>query len=355
MIDETTKVFGYWNFPDTPYDLYAGELLVGKGEIELTWYGLDGSALGFDDLLPAIHGVDTKGNKMTLCDCIITSRAISHPGIPVITFSARYLLHGAQLQEAELFFDAASVCMARLNEWAEVYGFNTLNATDESTELQYTLPDPIPLFASNEIEYALLFHRQQPLFRHVHSFTIAQTTRLRISTRTPFSLSDFWSHFAPVRSFLTLAYFDEAKVEELRLKRGDRWLTIVFAWGTTSTKEAHGHHNFLFTYKDVQHELPSMFAKWLLLQEKIEPAVALLQESFGDRTILGEHKFLNIVQGLADLSPKAAEKRAASTRRTQAARRRDRRSRARSSPCVVKRAVELYQRAYASRTAGRVV
>lgn len=54
----------------------------------------------------------------------------------------------------------------------------------------------------------------------------------------------------------------------------------------------------MFTYEAIKADLLKIFKKWNELNVIIEPVINVLQECFGNRNIISENKFLNVMQGI---------------------------------------------------------
>lgn len=289
---ETT---GFWHFHTDPKESYAGTLKNDNGDITITLLGC--TEIPTKPFI--VHGTTTNGKKITLFNCQQISRRMAFPGIPSVEINAVYCFVGSHLTFDELNFNTAQIKISSLNEWVDVSGFNDFRNTENSVSISYSNPEPIVFHETESVKFILQFNRTSPLFNPTHECIIKQETLVLIKHKSHFNLDTFWDYVSEITSFLTLAYFSEPNVLDIKFKQGQNILEVKYAGQDTKpVKEKKNRRHFLFTYKTIQNDFVSIFQKWTELNTTIDPVVNVLLEAFGNRNIINENKFLNIMQGI---------------------------------------------------------
>lgn len=289
---ETT---GYWNFHNDNENSYAGNLVIDKHEITLTLLGCE--KLPEEPFI--VHGTTATGKKITLNKCFLSSRHMAFPGIPSVEITAILYFKGDHLSFDKLQFNSALLQISSLNYWVDIGGFEDFENKEETFTVKYKNPEPITFYITEEVKFVLLFQKTSPLFRPTHDCTVTQDTLILIKSAGQFDLDTFWNYVSMLNSFLTLAFFSQPHVYEIKFKRGKKILDFAFAGQKDKEPdEKTSRRNFLFTYQTIQSEFTAIFKKWSELHAFIEPVLNVLQESFDSRNVIAENKFLNVVQGI---------------------------------------------------------
>jgi hypothetical protein len=294
-VTDNLEATGFWHFQADPENSFAGNLKKEDGDISIT-------LLGCTEVPPEpfiVHGTTATGNKITLFKCHQTNRRMSFPGISSIEISAVYCITGGHLSFEELSFNSVLLKVSSLNEWVDIGGFQNFKNDDESFSISYVNPKPIIFYRTKIVKFVLLFHRISPMFKPRHDCTLKQETVILIKHKEKFDLDTFWEYASTIKSFLTLAYFSEPQILEIKFKRGQKTLELKYVGQSTEAiEEKKNKRNFLFTYKSIERDFVAVFKKWTELNTIIEPVVNVLLEAFGNRNIINENKFLNVMQGI---------------------------------------------------------
>lgn len=293
-MEQKIEIVGYWNISGDENNSYSGNLIIENGKIKLNLLGC------FD--LPGntftIHGFSTSGKKITLYKCFATNRSMSFPGIPYSEITADYFIKGGHFTKETLEFTNALLNFSSLNEWINIDGFTDFKNKDELS-VKYKTPEAITFYKTESVEFAFLFQSTSPLFRPTHSYIINQEIVIQINHKTKFNLDNFWEYISILKSFLTLAYFSEPKLQEINFKKDDKFLEFIYRGQDSELKKQKTHRReFIFTYKNVEAELQQIFQKWSTLHKILDPVINVLLEAFGEKNIIIENKFLNIIQGI---------------------------------------------------------
>lgn len=224
---------------------------------------------------------------------------MAFPGIPSVEISAIYCITGGHLTFDKLNFNSVQLRLSSLNEWIDIGGFDNFKNDEETFSISYKNPKPIVFYKTENVKFVLLYQRTSPIFKPTHSCTVKQETVILIKHKSKFDLDTFWDYASTISSFLTLAYFSQPKILEIKFKQGQKILDVEYAGQNTEViKEKKNKMNFLFTYKTVEKDFVSIFKKWTELNTIIEPVIDVLLEAFGNRNIINENKFLNVMQGI---------------------------------------------------------
>lgn len=289
---ETT---GFWHFHTDPKNSFTGNLKNDNGDIRVTLLGC--TQIPEEPFI--VHGTTATGKKITLYKCHQSSRRMAFPGIPSVEISAIYCITGGHLTFDKLNFNSVQLRLSSLNEWIDIGGFDNFKNDEETFSISYKNPKPIVFYKTENVKFVLLYQRTSPIFKPTHSCTVKQETVILIKHKSKFDLDTFWDYASTISSFLTLAYFSQPKILEIKFKQGQKILDVEYAGQNTEViKEKKNKMNFLFTYKTVEKDFVSIFKKWTELNTIIEPVIDVLLEAFGNRNIINENKFLNVMQGI---------------------------------------------------------
>jgi hypothetical protein len=292
---EKIEFIGYWNFDSDKENTYSGNLIV-DNNITLTLLGcIDIPKESF-----IIHGTSTSGKKITLMKCFASSRTMSFPGIPTAIITANYYFNGEHLNLNSNLFNTAILKISHLEKWIDIGGFEVISKNDDKPyTAKYKNPEAISFYNNENVEFSFVFFSETPLSTPKHNLTIKQETLLLIKHQNSFDLENFWEYLSMLKSFLTLAYFSEPQIQEIKFKQADNIIEFRYSGQFEGNiKEKSNSRSFLFTYKKIESDFNDIFKSWVELNKTIEPVVNTLQECFGNRTILIENKFLNVIQGI---------------------------------------------------------
>jgi hypothetical protein len=292
---DNLETAGFWHFNNDIENSYSGNLQIVKSEISII-------LLGCTDVPKEpfiIYGTTAIGKKITLYKCHMTSRRMAFPGIPSVEVSAMYCFTGGHLAADKIHFNSALLKISSLNEWVDVGGFTEFERSEHSFSVKYKTPDPIIFFETDSVKFVLLFHRTSPLFKPTHNCTITQETVILIKHKKSFILDEFWDFVSTIKSFLTLAYFSEPALLEIKFKQGKKEYNVQYSGQEHEDKGEKSHRrNFLFTHKTIQTDFASIFNRWSNLNVLLQPVIGVLLEAFGKRNVISENKFLNVMQGI---------------------------------------------------------
>ncbi|MEQ1554732.1 MAG: HEPN domain-containing protein [Ferruginibacter sp.] len=287
---------GYWHFHSNIENSFAGNLTNDEnGEFSVTLLG----CTNVPDEPFILHGTTATGKKITLYNCFTSSRRMSFPGIPSVEISAIYCFTGEHLTFESLQFNSAILKISSLNEWVDIGGFNDFTNDDNNFAITYKNPDPITFYKTDSVEFIILFYSTSPYFRPKHNCTVTQDTVILIKHNSTFNLDTFWKYISSIKSFLTLAYFSEPQLQEIKFKQSEKDIECKYVGQKNEISEQKSsRRNFLFTFKNIENDFLTIFKKWTELNVIIEPVINVLQECFGNRNIISENKFLNVMQGI---------------------------------------------------------
>jgi ApeA N-terminal domain 1 len=293
---DNTDFIGYWHFNSDKDLAYAGSLTNDlNGDFCVNLLGCE----NVPEKPYILYGTTASGKKITLYKCFTSTRRMSFPGIPSVEISAIYCFSGEHLSIESLNFNSAQIRFSSLNEWTNISGFSKFTNDDNSIELKYDDLDPIIFYNKENVKFILHFIRASPLFRPKHECVITQSTVILIKHDTKFSLDEFWDYITAIKSFFTLAYFSEPHIEAIKFNQDDNIIDCKYVGqdDVNSSKKVH-RRDFLFEYKIIATDFEKIFNQWKHLNNIVKPVINVLQESFGNRNILSENKFLNLMQGI---------------------------------------------------------
>ncbi len=286
---------GYWCFNHDEENSYAGTFKNESGEISVILMGCTGGPQ--EPFI--VHGSTATGKKITLYQCHVSSVRRSFPGIPSVEVSATYCFTGGHLTANNLVFNSALLKVSSINEWVDIGGFSDLQDNEETFSIKYKNPEPIVFYETDEVKFVLLFYRTSPFFKPTHKCTVVQETLILIEPKTTFGLDKFWEYTSMIQGFLTLAYFSEPKLLDIRFRQKEIDFTFNYLGKSKDDEEnKKNKRSFLFTHRIIQSDFINIFRKWAGLSLAIEPVISIVVESFRNRTVISENKFLNVMQGI---------------------------------------------------------
>ena len=289
------QLTGYWHFDFEENDVYPGNLTV-DDDIVLKLLGCQKRPT--DQF--TIYGTTTDGKKITLSCCFVLSTQMSIPGIPQTEISAQYYFNGEHLDIESYKFEKAKIAFSDIHKWVNISGFESVdNSDNDYFQTKYKNPNPITFFKDENIEYSLSFFGIVPLGIPKHKLEINETTLIKIEHNNGFELNDFFDYLSQIKSFLTIAYFSEPGINYIKLLNSDTEIEFIFQGQfEDDIKEKRSKYDFLFLYSDIKDNFLHIFKTWINLNSVIGPVIDNLEESFRNRTILVENKFLNIIQAI---------------------------------------------------------
>ena len=160
--------------------------------------------------------------------------------------------------------------------------------------------EPISFFKDDNVEFLIYFQITSPfMLLPKHNCTINQETLIQIKHKSKFSFDEYWKYVVAIKSFLTLAYFSEPHIQEIKLFQDENMIVLFYVGQNKGNfKDKRHRKNFLFTYDLIKNDFNLIFNKWKELNVLIEPVINVLQESFSNRNLIIENKFLNLMQAI---------------------------------------------------------
>ncbi|MBC7936368.1 MAG: hypothetical protein H7Y86_13540 [Rhizobacter sp.] len=294
---DITEIQGFWSPTMDMEKSYSGILKMDGGEIDL-------ELLGCEDFPPGkfiIHGLTSKGKKITLYNCYPFSRSRSTPGFPTATVSATHYFEGDHLFKTDFNFSLVEFKVTFLDIWLDVGGFKSFDKIENpySVSLTYELPETIQLFKNDLIEISIIFNYYAPSFKPTHECNIRQECLIQIKHKQTFNLEELWTYINVIKSFFTLAYFSEVNIENVMLVKDEISLNLKYLNRNPSELDTKRHRrHFLFEYNEIKTSLATVFEKWFNICDQLEPVISLLLEVFKEGSKMNENYFLNIMYGI---------------------------------------------------------
>lgn len=314
---------GYWWLPSNPDKTIAGILTYIPNEsIKLE---LIGSFDTGDDPLMSylehksediIYGVTSDAKEITLFNCNGYGSLNLSVSFPIMKFSCRYLVIGKHLEEYnQKCFFKANIDIPVLNHWAPPTSIQTtimFNSKEriESTSVSFGTNKKVQSEVAIN-ENTTLIVRDGITYQGDHyAPTINQYTYLQILKDGDHSLQEFISDIYMFEQFLSLAtlqgvqcskitLFDESVYQEL--KDGEKHyhtIELIYIQNETIQPLKKESYNYLFEYKTIKEQYPSVITKWYSERTDIAPIRKHLIDSVKYKKPFSSIDFLIIIQAL---------------------------------------------------------
>ena len=229
-------------------------------------------------------------------------------------FSASYILVGHQFtSEEELIFHRSMSSFFNLDQWLGMTGFD--NKTGESIYEQivtYNKPSSVEFTIDNKkckFDYGL--YRQNSRF----SVMLSQRADLIIETEKPRPLLKALHDIVHFQNFLTLGIYTATYPShisltnnEIEFKLGEHKhrQVIDLYYKPSLSNPVKEEFSFLFRFKDIQDDFPSVIQKWYNLDGLVDDTLYLLFNSFYDAAF-NESKFLDMTRSFRNIPPPLAK------------------------------------------------
>lgn len=286
------EIMGYWHLATHPEKSYSASLLIEGSNASLRFIGCE-----FDDKDEnqfVVYGTSINGKKITLIDCIAYRKSINAPGIPVVEIKVLYYLEGGHFTK-ETQFHKLKLKLNGLGNWINTNGFKNKDYKD-GVMVKYKSVSPILFYHKNHLKFYL---RLDGFIKRSHHYQeLREDCYIMIENEEGFYLHNFWHYIYTIKVFFTLAYFSEPITDEIKLVHENHEIDFLFFDGAKKEEVVEQKERFLFEYTDLKKDFVPIFERWMDIHPNIEPIVGLLLESFSNRIVAVENKFLNVMHAI---------------------------------------------------------
>ena len=320
MKEELRKSGKFW-LPASPAHSVSGTLFISDGgRIELEILGeLEPPqtfiyAINSNRQPERINGCIESFGEVTLIGCFYRKRNFTFPRqISKARIHAHKVLLGAWYGEDELLlFNTLEFSIEGLNEWVGINGFSsTIEPSNNSINLNYTLPANISFELSDGIQLDIGFSASTPSFPISQSATIEQRTYFKLSSRTALELDELLNLAFQLTTFVgfgldatvslnsVVATTDDL-VQELDEGRTiPHKLEIIYQSLPFAIEPPKIEwFNMLFGFREVRDRFSDVLKNWFSAYDNIGPALNLyFSVTNGGQKFL-ESQFLALAQCL---------------------------------------------------------
>ena len=260
-----------------------------------------------------VLGVSTSGKKITLTDCVATSKEISMPGFFTEGYRGSFCFVGEHFQEPnELRFRRLAVRYSHLPDWVRMSGFSVTRKLEEhKVEIVYELPQEVKAETSNGT--ISLSFSGQTTGDGIERMNIEQSVWLEVEIVEELELQTlFRQYLSALQNFLTLATTKPNSIIELQVfsplvyierQNDERIETPIQVLFRQKNSKDLPHKllipdDMLFALEDVFDDFEVVMDNWLNIAQELD---SVCNRFFGVQYTPGmsmQNEFLNIVQAL---------------------------------------------------------
>lgn len=302
-------ITGFWWFPDSPGERWAGTLTVAPKtgpRLELT---IPKAFWGFENRpRPAvIQGHDTGGTPITLLFPGYaggpSGMAISQP-----SFSAGFAIHGIHIASPTDFqINSLTVMMQHLHAWSELSGIQRTPAEPiDEIAIRYRPPDAITYTIGGTLDVE--FFVSHSTHNGFQEQSIAEETSITFKSATGLSLQECLRLMNSIRQLLHFATLERVYPTEMSAwKTGygiehegriiEKEIKLYNSINHSPAKSEFQRERWLFRFSDLRQDFANVFSKWLAYIETYREAVDCYSATVYHR-FPSEMEFLCLAQAL---------------------------------------------------------
>lgn len=316
MFDVNFEYRGQWFVPTNPKKKLYGTLIFdSKSKIQLELVGSLRDKIASTQLFEGdiILGETTNGKQITLYKCFEINYSMNFPGTETQIIDALYIFEGAHFTKVkDLHFKSIKAELLHLNEWLGITGFK-LTQTDFKKfiyKLKYKLPNQIDFPIDKNVSGKINFTAKHPGFGEIYEYKLNQNAQVIFEAKSAeldFESSlDYLHHF---QDLITIGTYDVSYPKSIILtsdnykteigdKVIDTQIKLYYNISISTSIKPKSLWLFLFNYRDIKPYFKKIITKWYGNKENLDPVRKILMESFYNKGIFSENRFLNIVQAL---------------------------------------------------------
>lgn len=295
---------GLWFLPENPDKKVAGVLTFNlKNDPELVLFGTF-----YENRRDPIHepllilGQTTTAKYISLYKSSEGLRSM-HNGVMSSVYSALYVFFDCHFfNEEAVKFTKVRATFKNINDWVKKYGFD-VNHNFEANEIDvhYKRPDDIHIKINETLTCAISFNHWFPWSGSVHELKISQQAYFQIDSVVPLSLFETLDNLMLFQNFLTLAIFEPSYPMSIGLTiptlEKEVQSSLVYKPGFDyNPKSSRGV--FLFQYDDIAFNFQTIVQNWFSFKSTLAPVIDLVLNSFYNRNLNVETRFLHMAQAL---------------------------------------------------------
>lgn len=305
---------GVWFLPENQENKVTGDLhYTPENGITLSLLGglSEITSDFFDPEL--ILGITADGKKISLYKCFRRQRVFNFPGLVTSEFGADFVLIGRHFSStSEMKFKEIVGSIEDFDYWLDRFGFTVVDYDKESKKciIEYTNPEDLLFAISEKIACVFQCSFNFPLTKEGSTKIIEQEYLIVLKPKEGIeSFETLLDWFLLFHKFLILAYFGKPVVRRLEVRISppedsgellDEEITILYQTDILEApyKPRRRQIQFLFTYKEIRSNLNLILQKWFHLADILSPTISALVESYIDRGVFVEFKFLSLAHAI---------------------------------------------------------
>ena len=313
---ESIEYSGLWWVPSNPENAVAGSLTFTDDDgVTLQLIGSFGEldSLESTKAHPLVLGLSTNGKRVTLTDCVATSKNVSMPGVYTEVYRASFCFVGGHFQEPnELRFRRLAVRYSHLPDWVRMSGFSVTRKWEEhKVEIVYELPQEVKAETSKGT-ISLSFSGQTK-GDGIERMNIEQSVWLEVEIGEEVELQTlFRQYISALQNFLTLATTKPNSIVELQVfsplvymekQNNERIETPIQVLFRQKYSKDLPHKllipdYMLFAFGDIVEEFEFIIDNWLNIAQELDSVCNLFFGVQYTPRMYMENEFLNIVQAM---------------------------------------------------------
>ncbi len=316
MLNINLEYRGKWFLPNVPNNKLYGTLKFdSKSKIQLEVVGSFRNRKKLNEPFEGdiLLGETTNGKLITIFKCFEVNFSMSFPGTETQVIDALYIFEGAHFNsESEMHFKSLKAELLHLNEWMGISGFKLTQSDYKKFKykLEYKLPKPIDFGINDNVSAKINFTAKHPGFGHIYDYELNQNAQIIFEAfKTELTLENILEYLHHFQDFITLGTYEVSYPKAITLYSEnqktqfgkqiiDTEIKLYYNISVSTSIKPKSLWLFLFNYKDIKKYFKNIIVKWYSNKENLDPIRKILMESFYNKGIFSENRFLNIVQAL---------------------------------------------------------
>lgn len=305
-MQKSSIIKGEWYIPGNPENKLFGTLFLSHYDrITLELVGSFDEPIDQIKLLPknTIQGITTKGEKITLCNCLVFSINSALSKLP----ETKYLIHLVALgehynNEGSIYGKKVRTRIDLLEKWVNIYNYDIDTSIDGKLELKSKTLEEKSFQIDSETTGRFFFTNTYNLVRSP-VFTYNQITYFEIeSSNDKTNIQNFITQLFKFKKLVTIGITEEVSLVDVTIIKDDgrdsKPVEIFFNQNKPiDNLDRLSHHDFFFTFTDLESRFDEIANNWFK-NESLEPIINYLFIFFQNRKSYAEDTFLDSIRGL---------------------------------------------------------
>lgn len=282
---------GHWWLPDNPDDKIGGELVYDPDDTIIL--DLNGSFDGvrFPAEVPVIFGETPSGERITLQDCILSSRKEGDD------YKSLSVFVGGHFENDDVEFDKFVLKFPYLSQWMQ---WNAVGSDAENPlRIGVTFPDSVEVTVNGaDVKYSLKAELNKQVFGDA---IISQEVKITVTpneTVTTDAITDEYVY--PLQNFLSFGLARHVSPTNIEGRiDGDEVEILYISDGEVKNRGTTIHpRRMFFCYPEVSDDFEEVLQTWFSSNEDLRPVHDLYFSNLRNQNLYPQNRFLSLSRAL---------------------------------------------------------